>query len=218
VLVAVLQGLEGDARVAVLADGEGEGEKRVDVALLEELLLAGTHLGRRVSGAGGWGHPRASRLLSAWLAAEPRATASSDEAAQLLFAPAPTPVEVSLAASVAGSLLRKAAGGPYGQDWHAAAALAQVLGVLERALEGARPARHVNEAVVGPVLLTREQMGAFGSADEVEVGLEVWWMDKRAPEDPWKRATVLEVHRDDVEKYFTVRKAEGGETQTELSA
>ena len=65
-------------------------------------------------------------------------------------------------------------------------------------------------------MLPKELTGVFGGTDEVKVGLEVWWNDNKSVEEPWKKGSVVSVHVDDVEKYFTLAKGGGGETQTEL--
>jgi hypothetical protein len=49
----------------------------------------------------------------------------------------------------------------------------------------------------------------------MQVGDEVWYRDARGGGE-WRRVAVTAVHLDDAEKYFSIRRADGTETQTEL--
>jgi len=120
-------------------------------------------------------------------------------------------------------------------SWADAYLLARVMSLLEAAAGhevGSQAHKPVNETAWSRVVLPKELTVFFDSSDELRLGTEVWYFHRRAtpsssssseaatpvpPESAWKRGKVVGVHRDDVEKYFTVSKASGGETQMEYS-
>lgn len=145
--------------------------------------------------------PRAFTLLL------PSATAS--QAATLVLL-----VERGLRTMVMGGQQQQQGGGR-ADDWRGGAyLLLLLLNRLEAALRlTGRGA--VNEEALTPVLMPRAKAGMFGGVEEVAKGMEVWWLDKK--DGAWRKGSVVGVHTDDEEKYFTIAKAGGGETQTELA-
>jgi len=223
--------------------------KEETAALIHEVLRAGVELGERASmilPVPGRGAFALSRFFSATaneanLPSEipfqlffPASHDEEEEGDSGMAAPLSVPWDVAhLLSQVVEEQLRVVAAS---SSWADAYLLARVISLLEAAAGhdiGTQAHKPVNETAWSRVVLPKELTVFFASSDELRLGTEVWYYDRRAtpssssssseaatpvpPESAWKRGKVVGVHRDDVEKYFTVSKASGGETQMEYS-
>lgn len=112
-------------------------------------------------------------------------------------------------------------------SWTDAYLLSRLISVFEAAFtreKGTFTPVQVNERAFGRVVLPKEQTRSFDSPDDLKMGMEVWYRDRHmpasiadsAPDRAWMRGNIVGIHRDDIEKYFTVKKIDGGETQMEF--
>ena len=229
--------LEDMADVASVLVRPGAPEHET-VALLHQVLRAGVELGEPTSAVPGRASFAFSRFLGAAVAASGgSALLPSDRPFQLFF-PSSEDVEKPpllswamahlLAQVVEVQLVALGQTQQYGASlsWHDAYTMARLVALMEGAgTAKAAKKRTVNQTAWTRVVLPKELTACFDSPEELQLGTEVWYFDRRvaatattdATDAAWKRGTVAGIHRDDVEKYFTVQKASGGETQMEFS-
>lgn len=231
-----------DAAMVLIRPGASKGET---VSLIHEVLRAGVELGERVSmtvPVPGRSTFFFSRFLSAMAKEDvlPSDTpfqlffpaGDDDEEDQGMAAVPFVPWDIAdLLSQIVEKQLQVLA---VSSSWADAYLLARVISLLESAAGhevGSQALKPVNQTAWSRVVLPKELAVFFDSAEELQLGTEVWFLDKQKvrsfssseavtpspPESAWKRGKVVGVHRDDVEKYFTVSKASGGETQMEYN-
>lgn len=233
-----------DAAMVLIRPGASKGET---VSLIHEVLRAGVELGERVSmtvPVPGRSTFALSRFLSATATEDvlpsdipfqlffPAGHDDEEEGDHAMAALPFVPWDMAdILSQIVEKQLRVVADS---LSWADAYLLARVMSLLEAAAwheVGPQALKPVNETAWSRVVLPKELTVFFDSSDELQVGTDVWFFDKRKipsssssevatpvpPESAWKRGKVVGVHRDDVEKYFTISKASGGETQMEYS-
>jgi hypothetical protein len=204
---------------------ESEGRQ-----LVAEVLRAGVEVGGTQAPAAvaePWEAPTPGPLLTRFLSASHPLTAprSSGTAAKeptvrplrVLFGGADPCHAALLVGLIAEGVLMAAEGKK--DDWRSVFLVVALLTRLREALQE-RGSGLANEQAWTPVLMPPDKAGIIARPEDVKKGEEIYWFDKKAEAEGsacWKKGTIASVHMDDEEKYFTVAKQGGGETQTEVT-